>query len=121
MSMDVSEQPGNSIETTEIILMITMLAMKTTETHQYHHAQSLHLFFHLDIEFIFVTLDTEPMDTKQKKRRNSSSASKFKKPKLSTDSDTDSESIFSVSQQIRASIAGWVRKQSIDQLKNLRE
>ena len=61
------------------------------------------------------------INTKPKKRKQSLSASKFKKPKISTDSDTDCESIFSVSQQIRTSIAKWIGKQSTAQLQSLKE
>ena len=43
------------------------------------------------------------------------------KPRISTDSDTDSESVISVSPQIRTSIAIWIRQQSRDKLKSLKE
>ena len=134
MSMDGSEQPGNSIETIENYINdqyaghedycntpVSSCSVTPFVFPPGHRLRIRNFVLELRKKLHHTDVGTEPMDTKQKKHRKSSSASKFKKPKLSTDSDTDSESIFSASQQIRANIAGWVRKQSIDQLKNLKE
>lgn len=131
MSMDVSDKPGNSIEYVEKFISEHYAGLDDYSNTP-ASACSLTPFvfppghklrirnFVLEVRKKFSDTDVDT-NSKQKKRKQSLSASKFKKPKLSTDSDTDSESVFSVSQQIRTSIAKWIGKQSIDQLKSLKE
>ena len=127
MSMDVSDKPGNSIETIE-----KFIGEHYANNDDYNNTPALvrsptpfvlppgHKLcirnFVLEVRRKFFDNMEVDTNTKPKKRKQSFSASKFKKPKLSTDSGTDSESVFSVSQQIWTSIAKWVGKQSTDQL-----
>ena len=124
MSMDVSDKPDNLIETIE-----KFIGEHYADNDDYNNTPALvcspapfvfppgHRLrirnFVLEVRRKYSDDNMEvDINTKPKKRKQSLSASKFKKPKISTDSDTDCESIFSVSQQIRTSIAKWIGKQS---------
>jgi hypothetical protein len=133
MSMDVSDKPDNSVETIEKFIgehyadnddyNSTPSIVRSPAPFVFPPGHKLRIRnFVLEVRRRFSDKNMEvDTNTKPKKRKQPLSASKFKKPKISTDSDTDSESIFSVSQQIRTSIAKWVGKQSTDQLKRLKE
>ena len=90
MSMDVSEQPGNSIETIENYISDHYAGHEdycnsvTPFVFPPGHTLRIRNFvLELGKKLHHTDVGTEPMETKQKKRRKSSSASKFKKPKLS--------------------------------------